>query len=364
MFRNIYSRKRVLLTGDSGFKGSWIRFWLERLGAEVRGFALRPETEPNHFSLLGWSRTEDETITDRAALGRVMEEFQPEIVFHLAAQAIVRTSYEQPLETLAANIMGTANVLDACRTEGFRPQAVVVVTSDKCYENREQIWSYRENDPMGGFDPYSASKGCAELVTASWRRSFLMNDSTGLPPVYVASARAGNVVGGGDWARDRLIPDLARTAAAGTSVEIRNPAATRPWQHVLEAVSGYLALGQKLLEGTADERKQYAEGWNFGPADRAVPVRDVVEVMRKTWPAVAPVLHPSPKNPHEAQSLALDSTKARVRLGWRTVWDFETTIARTAAWYRAFYESGSLLTAADLEQYIRDAEAQKLDWTH
>jgi len=363
MFRNIYSHKRILLTGDSGFKGSWMRFWLERLGATVCGFSLRPETEPNHFSLLGYTRAEDETLLDRAALQRVMNEFQPDIVFHLAAQAIVRTSYEQPLETLAANVMGTANVLDACRSESFRPQAVVVVTSDKCYENREQIWSYRETDPMGGFDPYSVSKGCAELVTASWRRSFLMNDSSALPPVYVATGRAGNVVGGGDWARDRLIPDLTRTAAMGQSVEIRNPAATRPWQHVLEAVSGYLALGQKLLEGTDAERRAYAEGWNFGPTDRAVPVRDVVEVMRREWPAVNPVLHPSPKNPHEAQSLALDSTKARARLGWRTVWDFETTIARTAAWYRAFYESGRILTGEDLERYVRDAEALKLDWT-
>lgn len=369
MFGDVYRGKRILLTGDTGFKGSWMRFWLERLGAEVRGFSLRPEGVPSHFSLLGYERQADETITDRAVLGRVVREFRPNAVFHLAAQALVRPSYEKPLETLQANILGTANVLDACREpaeDGFRPQAVVVVTSDKCYENREQIWAYRETDPMGGYDPYSVSKGCAELVTASYRNAFFSSDyveSSPKTPVLVASGRAGNVIGGGDWARDRLIPDLMRAAAARTTVEIRNPLATRPWQHVLEAVSGYLTLGQKLLAGPLSERVSFAEGWNFGPGERAVSVGELVKVMTNVWSKIQPVLHSSAENPHEAQSLALDSTKARVRLKWHGVWDFQTTVARTARWYRAYCEQGMVTTDEDLERYVQDAELQGLEWT-
>lgn len=270
-FSDIFRNKRVLLTGHTGFKGSWLAIWLTGLGAQVIGVSLSPETEPNHWDLLGLDLDDRRVdIRDADAILNIFTETKPELVFHLAAQPLVRRSYRDPLETWSTNVMGTANVLDACRlTESVR--AIVVVTTDKCYENQEWPWGYRENDRLGGHDPYSASKAGAELVAASYRHAFFSNEDGPL----LATARAGNVIGGGDWSEDRLIPDLVRATVNNQSLEIRSPNATRPWQHVLESLSGYLLLGQKLLEG----QKDFAAPWNFGPEPEGN--RSVAEVLEK-----------------------------------------------------------------------------------
>ncbi|MEM7327030.1 MAG: CDP-glucose 4,6-dehydratase, partial [Actinomycetota bacterium] len=274
--RSFWSGQRVLVTGHTGFKGAWLSLWLRSMGAEVTGLSLEPATEPSLFALTGLAgdtRSHIGSIVDRPFVDAVVAEANPTVVFHLAAQALVRASYDDPADTFATNVVGTANVLDAVRAVPDL-RAIVSVTSDKCYENREWDWGYREDEPMGGHDPYSASKGCAELVTAAMRRSYFEADGR----VGVGSARAGNVIGGGDWAQDRLIPDIIKAFAAGTDVVIRRPEAVRPWQHVLEPLSGYLLLAQRLSEGTA------AEGWNFGPADRdARPVGWMVERMAERW---------------------------------------------------------------------------------
>lgn len=356
MFENVYSGRRVLVTGHTGFKGSWLAAWLLRLGAEVTGYALEPLPGPSHWRLLGLpveSVTGD--ILDGGLFGRTLEKHRPEIVFHLAAQPLVRLSYREPLETLRVNVMGTAGVLELCRNRpGLR--AVVVVTSDKCYENTECGHPFHENDLLGGYDPYSASKACAELVTAAYRRSFYRDGGGPL----AATARAGNVIGGGDWAEDRLVPDLVRAAAAAGIEEIRSPGAIRPWQHVLESLSGYLLLGQKLLQGRAD----CAEAWNFGPsAAEPVTVEAAAAALSRTWPAIRFRPNPPPGAPHEAGVLRLDCAKAHERLGWRCVWNTSVCFERTASWYRDYYTAGRVNTAADLECYLNDAAAGGLPWT-
>lgn len=354
MFNDIYRGKRVLVTGHSGFKGSWLTMWLGRLGAELCGVSLPPETEPNHFRLLnppGHSEWCD--IRDAEKLGSVLREFRPEIIFHLAAQPLVRLSYRKPVDTLAVNVGGTVNLLEAARNVP-ELRAVVVVTSDKCYRNSEKAEGYRENDPLGGYDPYSASKGCQELVAASYRDSFLRAAGVGL-----ATARAGNVIGGGDWAADRLVPDLVRAAAQRRTEELRNPDAVRPWQHVLEPLSGYLELGRRLLEG----RAEFAQAWNFGPADGAMTVAEAAAEMSRVWPAVKFQAKPRPDAPHEAKLLLLDSTKAREQLGWRCVWDTPAAIRRTAEWYRDFYQLNAVNTTGDLDAYCECAEKEGLAWT-
>jgi CDP-glucose 4,6-dehydratase len=316
--------KRVFLTGHTGFKGSWLALWLNSLGAEVLGYAKDVPTEPSLFEAARvrealQHRTGD--VRDHAAMLNAMSEFRPDVVLHLAAQSLVRYSYEQPLETYATNVMGTAHVLEAVR-QTPSARAVVIVTSDKCYENRETQRGYVETDAMGGHDPYSNSKGCAELVAAAYRASFF----NGSDKAAVASARAGNVIGGGDWSRDRLIPDVYRAAAARVSVRIRNPKAVRPWQHVLEPLGGYLLLAQRLFE----EGARFAEGWNFGPPNiDARPVSEVMDRLTALWGMGLRWELDQGAHPHEAQLLSLDCDKARKRLGWQPHMRLETALEWT-----------------------------------
>lgn len=345
--------KRVLLTGHTGFKGSWLALWLQRLQACVTGYALPAPTEPSLFQLADVaagmvSVTGD--IRDMQRLDGLLAEHRPEVVFHLAAQSLVRPSYADPLATYSTNVMGTANLLEGVRrNQGVR--ALLVVTSDKCYENREWLWGYRENESMGGYDPYSSSKGCAELVTAAYRKSYFFAGDTA-----VASARAGNVIGGGDWAEDRLVPDAISAFIAQRPVEIRNPKALRPWQHVLEPLAGYLSLAEKLyLEGQA-----FAEGWNFGPSDTdARPVAEVVSRLAELWGKGAS-WRPSPgAHPHEARLLRLDCSKARARLSWRPRLALDQALVGTVEWYRAWSERADMRKFSDgqIERYQEDRAA-------
>jgi len=331
---SFWSKKRVLVSGHTGFKGAWLTRWLALLGAEVAGYALAPDAEPNLFELAALDECSMSTLADvrdREALGRAVTAQRPEIVFHLAAQSLVRRSYRQPVETYATNVMGTVHLLEALERVGSA-RAIVVVTSDKCYENREWQRGYREDDALGGHDPYSSSKGCAELVTAAWRRSFLEGKT-------LASARAGNVIGGGDWSEDRLLPDIVRGARANTPVLIRNPRSTRPWQHVLEPLSGYLLLAEKLWDHPAD----YAEAWNFGPRDDDTQaVGDVAQRFVRALGAGSLELGtPDPSAPHEASLLQLDASRARSRLGWRPRLGIDQAIDFTATWYRAWLDDPS-----------------------
>jgi CDP-glucose 4,6-dehydratase len=326
--------KRVLLTGHTGFKGSWLSLWLQSMGAQVTGFALAPPTSPSLFEVAkvasGMTSIVGD-IRDLSALRAVFAEQRPEIVIHMAAQALVRYSYIEPVETYSTNVMGTVNLLEAVRGSGS-VKAVVNVTSDKCYENKEWVWGYRENEAMGGFDPYSNSKGCAELVASAYRSSFFISDKYPQHGVALASARAGNVIGGGDWAEDRLIPDILRAISENNPVRIRNPHAIRPWQHVLEPLSGYLLLAQKLYEAGTD----YAEGWNFGPNDEdAKPVQWIVESLTRSWGEGASWVVDGGDHPHEAHYLKLDCSKAKARLDWQPRWHLDATLDKIVEWHRA-----------------------------
>ncbi|MGM3277865.1 CDP-glucose 4,6-dehydratase [Ralstonia sp. 24A2] len=324
-----WAGKRVFLTGHTGFKGSWLALWLRQLGAEVHGYSLAPETNPNLFTLakvesaLAGHTLGD--IRDAGALRNAMTAARPDVVFHLAAQPLVRASYKDPAATYATNVMGTVNVLEAARG-CTNLSAIVVATTDKCYDNREWAWGYRETDALGGHDPYSASKACAELVTASYRRAFFANGP------LLATGRAGNVIGGGDWSEDRLIPDAERAMRAGAPLVIRSPHATRPWQHVLDCLHGYLLLAQRLLAGDAS----CATAWNFGPDSAATrTVEQVLQGLQQHWPTLIWQLDASAATgKHEAGMLHLDASRARQQLGWQTAWPFETALEHTAAWYR------------------------------
>ncbi len=340
--------RRVLVTGHTGFKGGWLALWLHRMGARVTGLALAPEGD----SLFEQARIDElvdhriADIRDAAAVDAVVADVRPEVVFHLAAQPLVRLSYAQPAETFATNVQGTVHVLDASRRVADL-KAIICVTSDKCYDNREWIWPYRENDPMGGHDPYSASKGAAELVIASYRRSFFSGNGP-----LLASVRAGNVIGGGDWAADRLIPDIIRAILAGEQVEIRSPDAVRPWQHVLEALGGYLAIAERMLGGDA----AMAQGWNFGPSDEdARAVGWILQRMLETWGSGS-WKRADGAQPHEAHLLRLDCSKARKALGWRPVWGLEKAIDRIVEWHRSFAdgEDARTISLAQLDAYITD----------
>lgn len=360
LFSGIYKDKTVLVTGHTGFKGSWLCFWLKQMGAKVVGYSLEAPTNPNHFEILNLDITSIKgNIKDLEHLNTVFQTYKPDIVFHLAAQALVKYSYENPIETYETNVIGTLKVFEACRSNNVK--AIVNITSDKAYENREWIWGYRENDPMGGYDPYSSSKGCADILATSYRNSFFnIKDYKKTHNTLIATCRAGNVIGGGDWAKDRLITDIMISVSQDKKVSIRNPKATRPWQHVLEPLSGYLQIGQKLLE----EKVEFAEAWNFGPTDEgSITVEEVVKNVKKHWDKIDYEINRDPNQLHEANLLKLDCTKANTILKWKDVWDSETTFEKTVKWYKAYYENNKeILTQNDLESYIADAKAKNIEW--
>ncbi len=340
--------KRVFLTGHTGFKGSWLSLWLQSLGAHVSGLALEPPTVPNLFTVAqveeGMANHTIGDIRDLTTVQKAMQAAQPDIVIHMAAQPLVRLSYAEPVETYTTNVMGTVHVLEAARSTP-NVKAIVVVTTDKCYENKEWAWGYRENEPMGGHDPYSNSKGCSELVTSAYRNSFLQSGG-----IAVASARAGNVIGGGDWAEDRLVPDILRAFEQNQPVRIRNPHATRPWQHVLEPLSGYLTLAEHLYT----HGQVFAEGWNFGPKDDdAQPVQWIVEHMANSWGKGASWQQECGVHPHEANYLKLDISKAKVRLGWQPRWPLVTALELINIWQQAYLASADMkkLCLAQIQQY-------------
>jgi len=342
---SLWHGRRVLVTGHTGFKGGWLSLWLHQLGAKVTGFALPAPTEPSFFEqtrLAALVQHIEGDVRDLDAVDAAVRESQPEVVFHLAAQPLVRYSYDNPVETYATNVQGTVHVLDACRrTDSVR--AIVSVTSDKCYENREWVWPYRESDPMGGHDPYSSSKGAAELVIAAYRRSYFQTGAR------LASVRAGNVIGGGDWALDRLIPDIVRAMLAGQRPLIRNPNSIRPWQHVMEAVGGYLQIAERLLEG----EDEFASAWNFGPSEEdARPVAWIVERMLELWGAQG-WDQPDAEQPHEAILLKLDCSKARNALGWRPRFSLDEALEKVVAWHKDVAAGGDArdLSLGQLREY-------------
>lgn len=343
-----YSGKRVFVTGHTGFKGTWLTFLLKELGANVRGFALSPVTTPSHFNLLNLDSSVDHTVgdvRDLSELSKAIQEFQPEYVFHLAAQALVKESYNDPVSTFDTNVMGSVNLLEAVR-KCDSVRSLVYITSDKCYENVEWIWGYRENDQLGGHDPYSASKGAAEIIFSAYLRSFFLSR----PDFGAATTRAGNVIGGGDWAADRIIPDCIRAMKENIPIKLRNPNATRPWQHVLEPITGYLALGAHLYV----EPKIFSGSWNFGPS--ASQIRTVEEVAQEIINHIGRgsiEIESNQERPHEANLLQLNCDKAKQLLGWFPRWDVEKTIDATAEWYKVFMSGGDIesITRSQLHDY-------------
>jgi len=362
LFSGVYKDKTVLVTGHTGFKGSWLCFWLEKLGAKVVGYSLDVPTEPNHLELLGLNIVSVKgDIRDLGSLHKVFEEHKPDIVFHLAAQALVRQSYKNPIETYETNIIGTLKVFEAVRANNTK--AIVNITSDKAYENTESGYGYIEEDRLGGYDPYSSSKACAEILTASYRNSYFnLEEYKHTHNTLIASCRAGNVVGGGDWAYERLIPDIMLFASQNKKLSIRSPNSVRPWQHVLEPLSAYLQVGQKLLE----EKVEFAQAWNFGPDENeSLSVEDVVKTLQKYWSNIDYKIDSSFDMPYEAKLLRLNCSKAYTLLKWRSVWDSETTFKKTVEWYKSFYDekTKSVCTEDDLKTYIADAKKKGIEWT-
>lgn len=341
---SFWQGKKVFMTGHTGFKGGWLSLWLQEMGAIVKGYSLSAPTSPSLFeeaNVGARMSNEEGDIRDFTHLRQVISEFKPEIVFHMAAQPLVRLSYEDPMETYSTNVMGTVYLLEAVKQVGG-VKAVVNITSDKCYENREWVWGYREDEAMGGYDPYSNSKGCAELVASSYRQSFFNKDKYAEHGCALASVRAGNVIGGGDWADDRLIPDMLKAFSNNKAVEIRSPHAIRPWQHVLEPLSGYITIAEHLYEHGCD----FAEGWNFGPKDEdAKPVEWIVNTLTSVWGDDARWFLSDGEHPHEAHYLKLDCSKAKMRLNWQPVWDLEHTLTKIVNWQKAW------LDKQDMQQY-------------
>jgi CDP-glucose 4,6-dehydratase len=350
--RSFWKKRPVLLTGHTGFKGSWLSLWLSALEADVTGYALDPPTQPNLFEQAGVSsgiRSIRADVRDFPRLKAVIAESRPDVIIHLAAQSVVRRGYEDPIETYSSNVIGTVNLFEALRQLG-QPCVVVNVTSDKCYENREWVWGYREDDSLGGHDPYSNSKACAELVTSAFRSSYFRPDDIRRHGVAVASARAGNVIGGGDWTRDQLIPDLVRAFAAGQPCGIRNPCAVRPWQFVLEPLRGYLMLAERL----AEEPGVFASAWNFGPSEEdARPVSWIGDGLARRWGAGASWRNDAGTHPPETRSLRLDTSKTRASLGWHPLLPLERGLDWTVEWYLACRAGGDLgaLTRAQIQRY-------------
>jgi len=370
MFENFYRNKRVFITGHTGFKGSWLSEWLLLLGAEPVGYSLPPETEPALFNQLGLHGRMGHhvgDIRDRRDIADAIRSTQPDVVFHLAAQALVRRSYSEPVETFETNVLGTVHVLDALRSMA-KPCSAVIVTSDKCYENSGRSFGYRENDPLGGYDPYSSSKACAELVTQSFRQSFFAEKSSSR--VAIASVRAGNVLGGGDWALDRIIPDSIRALIEGKRIPVRNPGAHRPWQHVLEPLSGYLQLGRLLFPDRPGPEKELCTAYNFGPnADSNRSVRSLVRKVCEYWPGEWED-RSDPEAPHEARFLSLSIDKAWHLLKWKPVWDFDATVRETVRWYREIVESGAdaettaQITRNQIQAFCQQAQCKNQQWAY
>lgn len=350
LFENIYKGKKVLITGNTGFKGSWLSLWLKQLGAEVIGYSLDPPSVPSHFQLLKMDiDTVHGDILDPEKLHKCFEKYKPEIVFHLAAQSLVRDSYRNPVITYSSNVIGTLNVLEAAR-KSKSVKAIVNVTTDKVYENLEQDLAYAENDRLGGYDIYSSSKACSELLSTSYRNSFLnLKDYKKTHQILLATARAGNVIGGGDWATERLIPDVIKASLNKEKTKIRNSNSVRPWQHVLEPLSGYLLLGQKLLE----EKQEYACAWNFGPdIKQCIPVSELLKLLKRNWGQIIWENYDDGSGFHEAKMLKLDSSKAINVLGWKPVFSIDATASLTINWYRKFYEEKSIVSFQDIEFFV------------
>ncbi len=346
----IYKGKKIFITGHTGFKGSWLGALLKYIGAEYSGFALAPHTNPSHYNLFPSSlNSVTGDLSDFSLLRSSMQEAQPEIVFHLAAQPLVRDSYKNPVYTYQTNVMGTLNLLEAIKNTPS-VKAVVIITTDKVYENKEWEYPYRETDELGGYDMYSSSKACTEILTNSYKRSFFAESQR---KIYIATARAGNVIGGGDWSTDRLIPDIVRATADGKPVFIRTPKSIRPWQHVLDCLYGYLLLGQKLLEGN----EKFASAWNFAPhiVDTKT-VAEVAEIAGKTWNEISITFGQIPDNYHEAGVLKLDNSRTMSALNWKPVWDTETAIEKTIEWYKKFYQNYEILTDTQIKDYLEKME--------
>jgi len=363
LFKGVYAGKTVLVTGHTGFKGSWLTLWLIQLGANVVGYSLDIPTDPNHYKLLKFENNITHIhgdVRDKDRLRKVFDSYKPDIIFHLAAQSLVRPSYESPLTTFSTNVMGTANVFEVSRLSDS-VLGIVNVTSDKCYENFEDDRPYKEEDRMGGYDPYSASKGAAELVANSYRSSFFNTEEYGIKhKILLASVRAGNVIGGGDWSINRLIPDIIKAASQGATTSIRSPFATRPWQHVLEPLSGYLLIGQQIIEGN----KEISDGWNFGPANNETKtVEEVITLSSQKWDKVKFQIDVPEDGPHEANLLRLDCTKVINNLKWLPVWDAEECISKTILWYKAYYVNDRIDTLIQLQDYIEVAISKKYVWT-
>ncbi len=343
--------RSVLITGHTGFKGSWLALWLTQLGAEVHGYALSPLSSPNLYESALLEQNIHSTINDirdASALNECVKSAEPEIIFHLAAQPIVRESFKHPAATMEVNVMGTVNLLEAARTSDS-VKAVVVVTSDKCYENQEWLWGYRENDALGGHDPYSASKACAELVAQAWRLSFMSQTASEGHPCAIATARAGNVIGGGDWSQDRLIPDIVNAVEKGNAIQLRNPNAVRPWQHVLEPLAGYLMLAERMI----DDSQSWSSAWNFGPPDHdARPVWWITEQLIKQFGKDTSWSSDDNQHPHEAQQLKLDCSKARELLGWSSGWELARCLEEIVEWHKA-YSNGENMHEASVNTIKR-----------
>jgi CDP-glucose 4,6-dehydratase len=352
---SFWEGKRVLITGHTGFKGGWLSLWLQDMGALVKGYSLAAPTTPSLFeeaSVWKGISGEEGDIRDFTHLRQVMYEFKPEIVFHMAAQPLVRLSYKDPMETYSTNVMGTVYLLEAVKQVGG-VKAVVNITSDKCYENREWAWGYREDEPMGGYDPYSNSKGCAELVASSYRNSFFNQDNYLEHGCALASVRAGNVIGGGDWAEDRLIPDMLKSFSEKESVEIRSPYSIRPWQHVLEPLSGYISVAEHLYQYGCE----FAEGWNFGPKDEdAKPVTWIVDRMTSLWGDGVAWHLSSGEHPHEAHYLKLDCSKAKMRLNWQPIWSLAITLEKIVNWHKAWLSGQDMhdYTLNEIKEYMQE----------
>lgn len=359
VYKDIYKDKRVFITGHAGFKGSWLALWLTKLGAIVKGYSLFPITAPSHWNLLGLSvESVNWDINDSSKLEKEIQDFKPDIVFHLSAQAIVLLAYENPVQTYEINVIGTLRLLEACR-KCNSVKAVINVTSDKCYDNKEWVFRYRETDAVGGYDPYSSSKACSEILSASYRNSYWnLNDYPEKHHTLLATCRAGNVIGGGDWARDRLIPNTVRSVINKENVLIRDSGATRPWLHVLDVLSGYLLVGQKLLEG--DEH--CAKPWNFGSSDENnISVENAVKLMQEYWSEIS-IGYDTNNLPHEAKLLNLDSSQALLELKWMPVWKIRKVMEQTTIWYKNYINSKTILSSSQINEYMEDAKKQNAIW--